>query len=289
VLTVRPMTEDDVPGAEEAWHQAFSTMRAAYHLPVEERTPEGAEHTRRRIAHLLATDPGGAWVAADQGTGEVIGLSQALRRGDLWVLSLLGVSPRGQNRGVGKALLDAALSYGGDCSRGMILSSRDPRAAHRYLKAGFAMHPSVVARGAPHGHPLPTCPDVRPGHEEDQGLVSDLDTRLRGGAHGPDLNHVLADGARLLVFPDHGYVVARAARPLFLAADSDEAAVQLLSAALASAEPGEVVEVNWITAHQQWALRTAVEAGMEVHPVGSVMLRGFEQPPPGYLPSGAFG
>jgi hypothetical protein len=50
-----------------------------------------------------------------------------------------------------------------------------------------------------------------------------------------------------------------------------------------------VVEVNWMTAAQQWAIRTTLDVGLELHPVGPVMTRGLSGPPAPYLPSGAFG
>ena len=285
---VRPMTAQDVPAAERVWYDASTTMRARYHLPVEDRTPELVLHMERRIAHLLATDPGGSWVAVD-GSGVVIGMSQALVRDDLWVLSLLGVSPDHQDRHAGRALVDAATSHRPDTEHGLILCSRDPRAARRYLKAGFDMHPAVVGIGTVDRRRLPPTPNVRAGTTDDLELAATLDRRLRGGAHGPDLEHLLTEGCELLVHPDRGYVLVRRAKPVFLAALGDEEAAELLWAALARAEDGETVEVNWITAGQQWALHTVVDAGLELHPVGPVMVRGMSGPPPNYLPSGAYG
>ena len=287
-VDVRPMTADDVPAAEKVWYEAFSAMRTVYNLPVEERTPEGAARMEARIAHLLSSDPGGSWVAVD-GEGSVVGLSQALVRDDLWILSLLGVSPACQDRGGGKTLLDAALSYGRETPRGLILCSRDPRAARRYLRAGFDMHPSVTAWGLVDRRRVPATPNVREGTAADLDLAAALDRKLRGGAHGVDLEHLLGEGCGLLVHPGRGYVLVRQAKPVFLAAHEEAEATELLWAALARAGEGEAVEVNWITAAQQWALRTVVEAGMALHPVGPVMVRGMSGPPPTYLPSGAYG
>ena len=287
-VEVRPMSAADVPAAERVWYDAQSAMRATRHLPAEERTAESARRMENRIAHLLATDPGGSWVGVDEG-GSVVGLSQALVRDELWVLSLLGVSPEHQDRGAGHALLQAAMAYEPETPRGMILCSRDPRAARRYLKAGFDMHPSVTAWGPVDRRKVPATLNVREGTVDDLELAASLDRRLRGGAHGPDLENLLSEGCELLVHPGRGYVLVRKAKPVFLAADGEREAVELLWAALARADEAEVLEVNWITAAQQWALRTVVEAGLELHPVGPVMLRGMSGPPSTYLPSGAYG
>ena len=178
---VRPMVSDDVAVGEEIWFDAFTTMRAGHGLPFEARSPELAQRTRGRISHLLASDPGGSWVAED-GDGRLVGLTQALVREDLWVLSMLGVSPRSQEKGTGKALLDAALAYGSEAPGGIILSSQDPRAMRRYCQAGFDLHPCVTARGRVDRRQLGPVGDVRPGNHSDFNFVADLDRRIRGRA-----------------------------------------------------------------------------------------------------------
>jgi GNAT superfamily N-acetyltransferase len=284
------MAKEDVPGAEQVWYAASSAMRTVHHLPVESRTPEIVQRLEERIAHLLSTDPDGSWVAIDEDGGRVVGLSQAFVREDLWVLSLLGVSPVCQDRGTGKALLEAALGYGRKTPVGLILCSRDPRAARRYTLAGFDLHPAITAWGRVKRERLrPPFPEVREGTAADAGLVARLDRRLRGGPHGPDLEHLLGEGCRLLVLPDRGYAVARVAEPVFLAAVDEPSATDLLLAVLAGAGDDEVVEIGWLTASQQWAIRVALEVGLELHPVGPVMTRGLDTPPAPYLPSGAFG
>ena len=56
-MRVRPMTIDDVVGAQETWDDAFNTMRAAYGLPVEA-TDETARRTQTRtISRLQAGSP----------------------------------------------------------------------------------------------------------------------------------------------------------------------------------------------------------------------------------------
>jgi len=285
---LRLMHEQDAAAVEETWSQAFNSMRAAYGLPVVVRTAESIDRLEARIRHLLSTDPEGSWVAENE-DGGVIGLAQALVRDDLWVLSLLGVAPAGQERGVGKALLEAALGYESNASAGMILCSRDPRAMRRYSRAGFDLHPSVTARGQVDHRRIFASGEVREGGTADLEFVDELDRRTRRGGHGPDIEHLLREGCRLWLLDGRGYAVSRRAKPVFLAAVSEDDASQLLSTCLAQAEADEVVEINWITAGQQWAVRTALQAGLVLHPVGPVMTRGLPGPPPCYLPSGAYG
>jgi len=289
MVTIRLMAVEDVPGAERAWHAAYSTMRATHHLPAEPRTAESIQRLEERIAHLRHTDPAGSWVATDDDQ-DVVGLSQALVRDDVWVLSLLGVVPAHQDRLTGKALLDAALTYGRDAPQGMILCSRDPRAARRYSLAGFDLHPAVTAWGRVDQRRIPRpSSTVRDGSEADYDLVARVDRAVRGGAHGPDLDHSLEAGCRLVVSSGGGYVVARGAKPVFLAAGDERTATDLLFAVLGDAGPDETTQVNWMTSAQQWAIRASLQAGLELHPIGPVMLRGFRAPPAPFLPSGAFG
>jgi len=284
---VRPMVSADVAVAVEVWFDAFNTMRAAHGLPVETRTEQSDARSTIRLAHLLVTDPHGSWVAEND-DGQVVGLSQALIREDVFVLSLLGVTPRGQEKGTGKALLDAALSYGSAVPAGMILSSQDPRAMRRYVQAGFDLHPCVAVRGVVDRRALGPHGEVHEGSASDFDFVTDLDRRLRRGPHGPDLEMLLAQDCRLLVLDRRGYAVARGGSPVFLGAESDEDAGRLLAACLRSAQAEEVVTINWITAGQQWAIRVALAAGLSLYPFGPVMTKGMDPPRP-YLPNGAFG
>jgi hypothetical protein len=51
----------------------------------------------------------------------------------------------------------------------------------------------------------------------------------------------------------------------------------------------EIIEVNWLTSAQQWAIRVLTQAGIELQPLGPVMVRGMDGPPSPYIPSGAYG
>src|ERR1700736_4057500 len=138
---MRTMRPDDVDAASDVWLSAFSEMRHRYGLPEVVRTPEAERRTSTRIAHLLATDPDLSTVGVDS-SGALVGVAQALVRDGIWVLSMLGVDPSSQDRGLGRALLDRALASSVGVPGAMILSSRDPRAMHRYVKAGFDLHPA---------------------------------------------------------------------------------------------------------------------------------------------------
>jgi len=283
------MTHEDVPASEAVWHEAWLDVRRRYHiagLPEAEVTQDMAAQVQVRLARLQASDPGGSFVAVRG--DRVVGLAQALVREHLWVLSLFAVGVDTQGQGVGRDLLDVALSYGEGLS-GMIVASRDPRAARRYAAAGFDLHPAVTAWGRVRPDRLPASDGVRPASAADFEWMGGVDRTCRGASHGVDFDAMADDGCRFLALGQEGYVVIRNGRPGPLAAVDERAATALLAAALREAPDDDEVEVGWMTAHQQWAIGVSLAAGLELHPVGPVFLRGFDAAPGPYLVSGTWG
>ncbi|MGO9456303.1 MAG: N-acetyltransferase family protein [Acidimicrobiales bacterium] len=285
----RPMETADVAPAVEVWCSAIADMGARHRPPSREAVagPAGADRDRvgRRIAHLLATDPAGSWVA--ERDGAVVGLAQAFVRGRHWVLSLLGVDPACQSAGVGRALLGRALGYGAG-GPGTIQASVDPRAIRLYATAGFEPHPTLVAAGPVTRRPAGP-PSVRAAGEEGLAAASAVDRAVRGAPRLADLAHLVAGGATLLLDGDRAYALAQPDRVVTLAGRDEPSAAAVLTAALARARPDGPFEVGWLTGGQRWALGPLLDAGLPLFPSGPVMIRGMERPFAPYLPSGGFG
>src|SRR5436305_698943 len=96
--------------------------------------------------HSFETDPDGCFVA--ESGGRIVGLSQALRRERLWVLSMLTVDPAAQGSNAGRLLFDRARGYAGGTESGLIVSSADPRALHLYASSGFSILSALDAVGS---------------------------------------------------------------------------------------------------------------------------------------------
>jgi GNAT superfamily N-acetyltransferase len=279
------MAQADIPVVSAVFNDAMEGVRVRFNLPEMARTPAQAARFEQRVAHLLGTDPGGSFVAVSD--DRVVGLSQALVRDDFWVLSLLGVAPDNQESGVGRRLLEAALDYRGRSKPGMILCSRDPRAMVRYTSAGFDLHPAVAAYGSIRLRP-PSHDSVRIGTTEDLGVIDAIDRDVRGAARGEDLAYALSDPAiTLFLEEDRAYALGAADRVVMAGGRDEASATRVLETALA-ATAADHVELGWLTGPQQWAIRVAVSAGIELRPMGPVMLKGRSLPMP-YIPSGAFG
>lgn len=285
-MQIRPLTPDDVIAADRVAWSALQTQ-----VPVEFLDAVGeelrAERGRYRIAHLQRTDPKGAWVADDD--GEVVGVALALVREGIWGLSLFGVRPDQQSRGVGRELLDATLRYADGCRGAIILSTTDPRAMRRYALAGFRVLPCVTFAGVVDRSAIPEGLRARPGSAaEDRELCDAVSRHVRGAAHGPDLEAMERVGCSLLVHDDGGWAAVRDGSLAVLAARDDTIAADLLWSALAASEPGQSVHVDFVRAGHDWVVQICLAARLSIGPEGPVFIRGDVGPFAPYLPSGAY-
>lgn len=277
--------------AEAVYHTASTAL---FESPEDQevlrrRAPEDVENRKARYKHFLRHDPGGAWVAEDD--GRVSGVAISLVRERVWVLSLLAVNADHRNTGLGKNLLERALAYGDGCEGAMIASSQHPAAMRRYASAGFDLHPTLTASGVVRREAIPSGLAVRDGEEQDLELAAEVDRAVRGGAHGPDLEHLLVTSCRLLVAErpsGRGYAAEWNGSPAVLAATDPVVARDLLWACLQRTPPGEKTEVNWITGRQNWSVPVALGAGLSLSPAGPICTRGNLGPLAPYLPSGPF-
>lgn len=243
-----------------------------------------------RLAHPLRTDPGGAFVAEQD--GRPVGLAEAIRRERVWVLSMLAVDPTLQGAGAGRALLERALGYGADCDGGLICSSSDPRALRLYGLAGFSLRPALRATGQLDRRTLPpTDPAVREAGHADLEALAEISREVRGGAHTDELAWALGHGLKLLRHGDRGFAAILPGRNVWLLAARDaEAAQALLWPALELV--GEVEEgrssLRWITGGQDWAIDVVLRAGFALEPGTALCVRGRPGTLGPFLPSPPF-
>lgn len=282
-LFIRPMRPEDVPVAnaltQAAFHEAdLRLTRRGEPIPVS--TDADSTAWTAKTAHLLATDPAGCWVAEQDGI--VAGIVVSYRREVTWILATLAVDPSRQSRGVGKALLEAALKHSVGCLRGLLSVSDDPRAYRSYWRAGFEMHPQLALTGTVDRTTLPAVDGVREGTAADFELLDSIDRRVRGAAHGPD-HEFLSHSHRLLVIErqmSSGYAWVRAdGSPVIIAATGRTSAGRLLWQALADAPTGEV-SLRHVTAANQWAIDIALTAGLSPATRGHLGVRGMKPPAP---------
>ena len=279
---IRPLQPEDVAPLVEVQQKAFADLARRLSEPAYELTDEFRERGQARIGHLQRTDPDSAWVA--EVDGALAGASLALVREGMWFLSLLFVHPDHMAKGVGRALLDAALTTATD--RSWIMSTEDPAAVRRYRRAGFALHPTYTAKGTAHRPALPAVRGLREFEPDDRETLDQVLRKVRGAAMGPEVDYWQDRGVRIVVSPGKGFSVLRPQGTAWLAATDEETARDLLVTTLAEA-PGEV-EVDWLGADQQWAIDVCLDARLTLTSAASLCLRGQPAMSP-YLPCGAFG
>lgn len=282
---IRAMTSDDVEEAERLSDEAFTPM-AEPGMSIQ-RTPPQREQWCQRAEHLLRTDPAGCWVA--ETGGAMAGFATSYRRDLTWFLATYAVRPDLQGAGLGRALLDASLTHARGCLRGMLSSSRDPRAFRRYRLAGFTMHPQMFLAGRVDRSAIPVVEHLRDGDEGDFALLDSLDRQRRDAAHGPDHAVLLAQN-RLVVVDrpaGSGYAyIAEDGKPAVVCATTRRVAADLLWEAVASAPADTVLTVPHLTAANEWAIDVGLAAGLAVNTAGYLALRGMKPPTP-YIHHGA--
>jgi len=273
------MQPADAPHAAALGRLVFDAPGEPPPSPAEERFQV------RRHLHLMATDPGGCWVAED--AGRICGAAVALIREGVWGLSFLAVEPDLQARGIGRELLARALAYGDGARGRLILSSTDPKAMRRYARAGLDLRPCVAAAGIVDRTALPATPPAIV-ESDDVEATAPISRHVRGASHHLDLPQYLDYGMRLLLHGDRGFVVFDREVVKLLAARDEQAATELLWAALAESPNGATIGVDFLTAQQQWAIQTVLEAGLALSPDGPIYTAGDVGPLAPYIPCGAY-
>ncbi len=283
---IRPLRSEDVAAAADVGWRALSPyMPQAVAEDALDPGPRIAWQ-RARVAHLLDTDPEGCWVA--EAGGEVVGVALGLVREDVWGFSLFGLLPEHQGRGVGRELLRAALTHAEGRRGGIILSSVNPAAMRSYFRAGFRLLPTVSLGGVARLDAIPDGLRSRPGDPEADGATIDLASRhVRGASHRRDIPMMIG-ASRLLVLEGEGFAVHREGKVALLAATSDEAARDLAWSCLAAAPPGATVEIEFVSAGNDWAVDVGLRAGLSLSPVGPIFVRGRLGTLRPFIPNGAY-
>jgi predicted N-acetyltransferase YhbS len=276
---VRPMAEDDI-------HQVANVTAEAFGTDI---STAAARHAwEQRLLHSLRRDPDGSFVSERDGI--VTGAAQAVIREQLWILSLMAVSPTLGEGGEGRALMHSTLAYGRACAGGLIIASDDPRALRLYASSGFALEATFKATGTleraliPEPHPAITA--VR---RAELGSLGSISRAARGAAHTPDLEVALFRGASISRLEDRGFIVTMPGRGVWaLAARDKQAAAALLWYGLNEVRDEPNIDIGWISGRQQWAIDVLLAARLSITSYGALCTRGAVGPLHPYIPSPSF-
>jgi hypothetical protein len=220
--------------------------------------------------------------------GRVAGVGLALIREDVWGFSLFGVARELQGTGAGRELFARCWDYGAGARGHLVLSSTNPKAMGIYAHTGLPIRPCVAAAGIPDVSRAPSVDGVVNAGEAGIAVADAIGRALRGAGHGRDLPVPMAHGARLLVFEDRAFALARESQIILLGARDEQAAQRILWALFVSGPPGATVNVDFLTAGQDWALPVCLAARLMLSPDGPMFAGGELGPLAPYIPSGAY-
>lgn len=284
-MNIRPMTSDDAEGVADVVRAADEDADRRAGREIEPQKDESRQRFLAGMRRFVDVDPGGAWVAEDD--DGVVGMGEAIRRGDFWGLSMLFVHPRAQSQGIGRQLLDKTLSYAEGARVRMIMASDDPRALRRYSRAGLAIHPGVEATGPVDRSKIPADLPGRDGTADDLDLVAAVEASL-GRDRTDDVAAILELEGGFMDVVDlgdrRGYGLQRDGRIVMVGATDTDTAALVLWRLLTKAD--KKAEVWCLTAAQDWAVKVLLEAGLAIKPGGSLFTSGIDPLPGPWLPSG---
>jgi GNAT superfamily N-acetyltransferase len=144
----RPATPADLPTCARIWRESLNDYMGRLGLPE---VPDDLVAILRLYGHLQSTDPTRFIVAERAGDGEpatdgsaIDAFVVALVRDGLWFLSMLFVLPRAQGRGLGRALLGAALTADGvDAPKWHATATDSAQPISNGLYGSFGMVPRI--------------------------------------------------------------------------------------------------------------------------------------------------
>jgi predicted N-acetyltransferase YhbS len=210
-IEYRPMTVADIDATGYIRKVALQELDRQQGREPWPWSPERSPH----FAHLLRTDPDGAWVATMGGTA--VGFSMGFTRGDVWFLAQLFVQPEVHAKGAGRELLRRAIAAGR--ARGAkvisVVSSTSPVAQSLYMRAGmYALGIGYRVSGPVDG--LARLPSPSGDEKliadcvEWQDRIAKLDTAAYGGPRPADHALYLAD---VWGTPSRGFALNRDGEP----------------------------------------------------------------------------
>lgn len=252
-MNLREMTPDDADRVDPVARAAFDDLLARQGREPRPSPPDVQAY--RGAVHRYLLQTGRGWGAFDD-EEDLVGVALAHQRAGLWTLSLLVVSPAGQKRGTGSALLQTALADAGDVR--LVHCSRNPLAARLYARAGFRLVPTLSAGGTARLHAGPAVVDA--------------------STDDPDIAFQLTNGGRLLRLADGRDGVCLVGPPIparavqVLAAADPVTAADLLRGVLA--EVGGEVDLSYLAPQEAWAHDVCLDAGLELLPGGPLCVAG---------------
>jgi GNAT superfamily N-acetyltransferase len=280
-VAVRKARAEDAPVCGRICYEAFTKISTDHAFPPDFPSIEVAVG----LLSMMFTHPGFYCVVAESG-GQILGSNCLDERSAIAGVGPITIDPEVQNKGVGRALMEAVLARSAErgCQGTRLLQAAfHNRSLSLYTKLGFdTREPISAMQGLPIKTPMPGY-SVRP------ALLSDLEecNRLCRSVHGHDRGGELREAIqerRAVVAEREGRIVAYATVIGFfghMVGETNADVQALIANADAFLGPGILVPTR-----NAGLFRWCLENGLRVVQPLTLMTLGFYNEPAGaYLPS----
>jgi GNAT superfamily N-acetyltransferase len=280
-VAVRRARPEDAPACGRICYEAFTKISTAHGFPPDFPSVEVATG----VLSMMFSHPGFYCVAGELG-GQILGSNCLDERGSIAAVGPITIDPEVQNKGVGRALMDAALARSterGCLGTRLLQAAFHNRSLSLYTKLGFDTREPISAMQGP------AIKSATPGYSVRRARAADLDecNRLCLSVHDHDRSGELRDAigqGTAVVAERDGRIVAYSTLVGYfghMVGETNSDVQALISNADALAGPGILVPTR-----NAGLFRWCLENGLRVVQPLTLMTLGFYQEPAGaYLPS----
>jgi GNAT superfamily N-acetyltransferase len=280
-VTVRRARPEDAPACGRICYEAFTKISTAHGFPPDFPSVEVAAG----VLSMMFSHPGFYCVVAESG-GQILGSNCLDERSAIAGVGPITIDPEVQNKGVGRALMDAALARSVEIGcRGtrLLQAAFHNRSLSLYTKLGFDTREPISAMQGPAIKVATPGYNVRPARVPDLEECNRLCQRVHGHDRGGELRDAIGQGTAVVAERD-GRIVAYSTLLGFFGysvGESNDDVQALIANADSFAGPGILVPTR-----NAGLFRWCLENGLRVVQPMTLMTLGFYQEPAGsYLPS----
>ena len=280
-VAVRKARAEDAPVCGRIWYDAFTKISTDHAFPPDFPSIEVAAG----LLLMMFTHPGFYCVVAESG-GQVLGSNCLDERSAIAGVGPITIDPEVQNKGVGRALMEAVLARSAErgCQGTRLLQAAfHNRSLSLYTKLGFdTREPISAMQGPPIKSPTPGY-SVRPARMSDLEECNRLCRSVHGHDRGGELSEAIQERTAV-VAEREGRIVAYATVIGFfghMVGESNADVQALIANADAFLGPGILVPTR-----NAGLFRWCLENGLRVVQPMTLMTVGLYNEPAGaYLPS----
>lgn len=281
LVAVRKARPEDAPACGRICYEAFTKISTDHGFPPDFPSVEVATG----VLSMMFAHPGFYCVVAESG-GQILGSNCLDERSAIAGIGPITIDPAVQNKGVGRALMEAVLARSAERGfRGtrLLQSAFHNRSLSLYTKLGFdTREPISTMQGPPMKSPTPGC-SIRPGRMPDLEECNRLCRAVHGHDRGGEVRDAIEQGTAV-VAERAGRIAAYSTGIGFFGhtvGESNADVQALIANSDTFAGPGILVPTR-----NAGLFRWCLENGLRVVQPMTLMTVGFYNEPAGaYLPS----